>query len=459
MTVTLKLFSEHLIQSGLLSPDDLEAFIARCHPAPTTAQQLARDLIESGRLTKFQVSMIAQGKSRSLSLGIYEIRDILGAGGMGHVYLARHRRMNRLVAIKVLPPRVTSDPRAVERFHREVRAAAQLTHPNIVTAFDANEDKQVHYLVMEYVPGDDLATLVKSRGPFSISKAIACVIQAARGLHYAHSCGIIHRDIKPANLLLDRRGVVKILDMGLARTTMPDRVSADDDSDELGVILGTVDFMAPEQAHNTRRADARSDIYSLGCTLFMLLTGRPVFPYDTVKKKLRALQTEPAPSLQAARPEVSKELEAIYRQMVARNPNDRFQTMAQVIAALERCPARQAAVRTKSYSDPQLREMVLKKESTSERWRKAPIEIDFSFLEKLTVEEFGADAPQVRGVLPPLPRRRRFDRRTWFILLGAVAAGVLIFLLISVAVRAATPAHTRNDNFADFPFPRWGVAG
>ncbi len=399
MTVALEAFFQHVVHSNLLSREELDAFLARCQPVPATAQELAHELIASGRLTKFQVAMIVQGKGRSLTLGIYEIRDVIGAGGMGHVYLARHRRMNRLVAIKVLPPQVTEDPRAVARFHREVQAAAQLTHPNIVTAFDANEDKRVHYFVMEYVEGQDLATLLKHRGPLPIPKAISCVIQAARGLHYAHTCGIIHRDIKPANLLLDRKGIVKILDMGLARTTTQERTSAEDESADLGVLLGTVDFMAPEQALNTCRADARSDVYSLGCTLFTLLTGRTVYPHETLKKKLRAMQTEPARSLRAARPDISEELESVYQRMVARDPQDRFATMAQVITALERCSSRPASSPTKSYADPELTGMLtLRPEGDAASPRQAPLNIDFELPGK-------ADGGGVRCGYADRPRR------------------------------------------------------
>jgi serine/threonine protein kinase len=286
---------------------------------------------------------------------------------------------------------------------------------------------------MEYVEGQDLATLVKNRGPLPVPKAISCVIQAARGLHYAHTCGIIHRDIKPANLMLDRQGIVKILDMGLARTTTQERTSGPDESAELGVLLGTVDFMAPEQALHTRRADARSDVYSLGCTLFTLLTGDTVYPHETLKKKLRAMQTEPARSLRAARPDVSEELETVYQRMVARDPQDRFATMAQVITALERCSSRPASSPTKSYADPELTGMLtLRPEGDAAGPRQAPLNIDFSFLEKLTVEEFGVVTPTVRGVLPPLPRPRRFGRRTWIVLLGVAAAIVLILIAISL---------------------------
>ena len=347
MTVSLESFLADVVQTSLLSRQELERFLADCAPRPESANQLADQLVASDQLTRFQVAMILQGKGRSLTLGNYEIRGVIGAGGMGHVYLARHRHLKRLVALKVLPPRVTRDPCAVARFQREAQAAAQLTHPNIVSAFDASHDKRVYYFVMEYVDGQDLATLLKKQGPFSISQAVSCIIQAARGLHYAHGCGVIHRDIKPANLLLDSQGTVKILDMGLARST-----SYDNDEDDLGVLLGTVDFMAPEQALDIRQADVRSDIYSLGCTLFTLLTGDRVYPYATVKKRLKAMQTEPPPSLRSARSDVPSELEAVYQKMVTRYPRDRFQSMGQLIKALEDFSAGPSRNPLDGYGDP-----------------------------------------------------------------------------------------------------------
>ena len=207
---------------------------------------------------------------------------------MGQVFKAEHRRMKRVVAIKMLPPAVTKDAAAVARFQREVEAAAKLSHPNIVAAYDADEANGVHFLVMEYVEGKDLSALVKKDGPLPVAKAVDYVLQAAEGLEFAHGEGVVHRDIKPANLLLDKKGAVKILDMGLARIERPlamPPLQAELDR-HAAAIMGTVDYMAPEQAHGHAHADARADIYSLGCTLHYLLTGRPPYGGDTVLKRL-----------------------------------------------------------------------------------------------------------------------------------------------------------------------------
>jgi len=266
-------------------------------------------------------------------LGNYVILDKLGQGGMGMVLKAEHRRMERIVALKMLSAAVTKTPEALARFQREVKAAAKLEHPNIVTAYDADEAGGTYFLVMQYVEGSDLSALVREKGPLSVEQAVTCIVQAARGLEYAHQRGVVHRDIKPSNLLLAQERTVKILDMGLARLE-----SAGDDQDQLtgtGQIMGTVDYMAPEQALDTRHADARADIYALGITLWFLLTGRGVYQGESVMAKLLAHREAPIPSLPSACPDAPPPLDEIFARMVAKEPDARYQTMGEVIADLE----------------------------------------------------------------------------------------------------------------------------
>ena len=219
MSVSLERFVRHLTESGLMSATDIASFQDSLPPEkrPKNAETLARELVRANKLTKYQAQAVYQGKTKGLVFGQYVVLDKLGEGGMGVVLKAQHRRMKRMVAIKVLSSAAVKQAGVVERFHREVEAAAKLSHPNIVTAYDADEHQGMHYLAMEYVEGRDLAALVKQRGPLEVRQAVECILQAARGLQYAHSKGIVHRDIKPGNLLLDKEGTVKILDMGLAR--------------------------------------------------------------------------------------------------------------------------------------------------------------------------------------------------------------------------------------------------
>jgi len=276
----------------------------------------------------------AEERSKHQVVGEYTLLEELGGGGMGRVFKAVHRTLNRQVALKLLPPSPVQPPEAVERFHREVRALASLSHPNIVAVHDAGTADGAHFYVMDLVDGEDLSRLVKKHGPLTVELALDCILQAARGLEYAHAQGIVHRDIKPSNLILDHEGTVKILDLGIAR--FQPVAEASDDLTKTGCILGTVDYMPPEQALNTRRADHRADIYSLGCTLYYLLTGQPVYGGDTVMERLVAHREHRIPSLRDACPAAPDWLNSVFQRMVAKKPRHRYQSVTEVIAALER---------------------------------------------------------------------------------------------------------------------------
>jgi WD40 repeat protein len=276
----------------------------------------------------------------------YEVLGALGSGGMGAVYRARHRLMDRVVALKVIGGRLTASPAAVERFRREVQAAARLKHANIVAAYDADEAGGTHFLVMELVEGVSLARLVETDGPLSVREACICARQAALGLQHAYEKGMVHRDIKPHNLMRTPDGWIKILDFGLARL-VSESLAAGALTRE-GAVLGTPDYLAPEQAHDAHSADVRADVYGLGCTLYFLLTGQPPFPGDSLMQKLTAhLHATPWP-LHEIRPDVPVALSHVVARMLAKRPEDRYQTPAEVAAALTpflRAPARPEQVR------------------------------------------------------------------------------------------------------------------
>lgn len=337
-TISLEPFKQQIIALGLV-PDDV---LNQHTPSEVKdAEALSRLLVKRQLLTSYQAQQLLAGKGKSLVLGNYVILDKLGQGGMGMVLKARHRRMDRIVAIKILSANVTKNVNAAKRFQREVKAAARLEHPNIVSALDADEVNGTPFLVMQFVEGTDLSALVKKNGPLPVDQAVSCVLQAANGLKYAHEQGVIHRDIKPANLFLDRSGTVKVLDMGLAR--LESEGANQDELTGTGQIMGTIDYMAPEQAADTKNADVRADVYSLGVTLWYLLTGSALYPAGSTVMKLMAHQNQPIPSLCEACPAVTQALEIVFRRMVAKLPDERFQSMSEVITALEQCRSGQSS--------------------------------------------------------------------------------------------------------------------
>jgi serine/threonine protein kinase len=338
VTMTRDEFLKNLRDSGLFSPQEMgSALNALQETRADDGVRIAEELVAAGELTPFQAAAVRERQFGELVIGNYQVLDRLGAGGMGTVYKARHRRMKRVVAIKVLSRTVSQSETSVQRFQREVEAVARLSHPNIVMAYDADEAEVGHFLVMEFVNGRDLASAVSERGPLPIAEAVECIVQAARAMAYAHGQGIVHRDIKPANLLRDVTGVVKVADLGLARfnDTLGQPVAEVSALTQAGTIMGTVDFMPPEQALGLPNIDHRADIYSLGCTLYFLLAGRPPYQGATLMATLLQHREAPIPPLSAPWAGVPAALDQIFRRMVAKKPEERFASMDEVVKALE----------------------------------------------------------------------------------------------------------------------------
>lgn len=323
-------FWDLLRKSGILTEEQLGHLKLR--DFPEEPQAVADALVQRGILTPFQARQLLAGRYKGFRINQYVVQDIIGRGGMGAVYLAEHVELHRKVAIKVLVPAQGEDQRlALERFIREARAAAALDHPNIVRIFDVARHNNVPYLIMEYVDGETLQQVLERDGALPYEVAVEYIAQAAAGLQHAHERGFIHRDIKPGNLMRDKQGVVKILDMGLARS----HNTADNLTERLdkGAVVGTADFIAPEQALNQPNIDGRADIYSLGATLFALIIGKPPFEGNTTQKLLQH-QLRSAPRLSSLDSRIPKELCDVVARMLAKRPEDRYQTAAEVIAAL-----------------------------------------------------------------------------------------------------------------------------
>jgi serine/threonine protein kinase len=330
----------HRVESSQLLPSEKLTQFRQLAEAGETPANLAARFVKEGLLTPFQARVLLKGQSGVFFLTEkYKLLDHLGTGGMGKVFLCEHLILQRLVAVKVLAlkagPQGAARQGIIERFYREARAVAALDHRNIVRMFDADQTRGVPFMVMEYVDGVDLHKYVQTHGGLEVNRAAGYVRQAAEGLQHAHEAGLIHRDIKPSNLLLDRNGVVRLLDLGLARFLVDScRNEAVTQMFDANVILGTADFMAPEQAINSSAVDIRADIYSLGCTLYFLLSGRNVFEEGSLPQKMLAHQMKTPTPLRKLEPRVPPALEDVVQRMMAKKPEDRFATPREVVDAL-----------------------------------------------------------------------------------------------------------------------------
>ena len=274
-----------------------------------------------------------QPKAAPRRLGKYEVLKQIGAGGMGAVYLAKDTELKRLVALKVLPRERAANPTLVKRFKAEAQAAAQLRHDNIVAIYDSGETDGHLYIAMEYVDGTDLYEIIHKRGKVPVMRSLDIVKQVAAALQHAYQLNIVHRDIKPSNLLIRGDGAVKVTDLGLARSVDD---TLETDITRAGTTVGTVDYMSPEQGRNSKAADVRSDIYSLGCTWYHMLTGQPPFPEGSMTNKLQAHAVKPAPDPRADNEWVTEAMVAVLQRMMAKNPDDRYQTPEELLKDLSR---------------------------------------------------------------------------------------------------------------------------
>jgi eukaryotic-like serine/threonine-protein kinase len=376
--LSVSTFVEFLRTRNILRPGQLDQLAADPQMETAEPPRIAEMLVRRGWLTQYQADQLLQAEGQNLVVGPYVLLEPLGEGGMGQVFKARHRMLERIVAIKLIrEERISTDPEAIRRFQREARAAALLSHPNIVLIYDADCSGSTYFIAMEYIEGTDLARLVKEQGPLAVAQACDYVHQAALGLAHAHEKGMVHRDIKPSNLLASglnlkraehpsptavpgsgvatrviRRPVrpsairadgtessappvIKILDMGLARVVQGDDSHSQNASlTQEGSIVGTPDFIAPEQARDAHRVDIRADLYSLGCTFFYLLTGQAPFPNGSTIEKLLMHQLDDAPEVDKVRKDVPAEVSLIVRKLMAKSPGQRYQTPAELLAAL-----------------------------------------------------------------------------------------------------------------------------
>lgn len=330
-------FLESLAQCQLLSEDQCRQFAEKCEAQGRhDSKGQAQLAVDEGLLTVWQAKQLLAG-NRRLALGKYQLVDQLGVGRVGRVYKAVHSGLKTLVALKVMDDALVEDQEQMARFKREAQIAATLSHPNIIRAYDAESDGDMHFWVAEYVEGKDLEKWLEEQGTLPVRWTCECIRQAALALQYAHERGLVHRDIKPNNLLVtasdtNSKPNVKIVDFGVAFLTSLAKESARL-TDNMQT-LGTIDYIAPEQAKSSRTADIRADIFSLGCTLFKLLTGELPFPGKTSLQRLVARSSTDAPTIRSVKPDLPEGLDAVVAKMLAREKEDRYATPGEVAEAL-----------------------------------------------------------------------------------------------------------------------------
>lgn len=326
-------FLKNILRSGLLDRTRLQAALVNVpREQRNDARSLANHLIQGGHLSRFQAHKILKGSWRGLVLGPYQVLAPIGRGGMSAVFLARDDRSGELLALKVLP-RSRAEKRQRARFRREMRLSQQVDHPHLAATYSAGKIDNIYFIAMEYIPGQSLSRLVNTDGPLDIPRTARLISEVAAGLDYAHNQGLIHRDIKPSNIMVTPRDHAKVLDLGLALIEGEEVLDVTVVGGK-GYIVGTMDYIAPEQTTNAATVDRRADIYSLGCTLYFAIAGRPPFPGGTSKEKIRRQRTEEPISLFDLNPALPLPFVLLVQRMMAKDPDDRPYTAAEIVKEL-----------------------------------------------------------------------------------------------------------------------------
>jgi serine/threonine protein kinase len=390
-------FANDVVASGLVSRSTVDRERVGVEPDADgdAAVSFAKKLIEAGLLTNYQAKKLLGGSTKGFFLGGHRILRRLGQGGMGKVYLGLSEPDGFKVAIKVLQPRLAAPGgQALKRFRREMDLSQRIKHPNLARTIDVGEEDGVYFMIMEYVPGDSLYNVIRSGGPWRVPDAAKYFIQVTEGMEAAHAIGLIHRDIKPSNLMITPEGGAKILDLGLARAT------ADEDTPltRHNSLVGTLDYASPEQLSDATKADARSDLYSLGCTLYFTLSGRAPFEGGDIVNKIYKHKMEDPPPLEKISRGVPSAFAAIVRKLMAKEPKDRYQTAAELRTDLAR------------WADPKVVRSILGAEAEEARaFRPPPPELDDEDLRSLSSDSDSLSALRDLGDSEAAPVARRIQ--------------------------------------------------
>jgi serine/threonine protein kinase len=422
-------FLKTVLRSGLLDREQLQAALRAVPQAQRgDSDALADHLVKTGKLSRFQARKLLEGTALGLKLGPYQVLAPIGRGGMGTVYLARDGRSEQLLALKVLPPkRAREEERVLARFRREMEMCYRVAHPNLAWTYEVGVCQGVYYIAMEFIPGRSLYGLVSREGPLSVSRAARLFGEVASALEHAHMQGLIHRDLKPSNILVTPNDHAKVLDLGLAlmqgEAPTDRRIVGGQ-----GYVVGTMDYIAPEQADDASKVDARSDIYGLGCTLYFALTGRPPFPGGRTQEKIQRHRTQEPVPIAELNPSVPPGFIDIVRKMMAKHPDDRFASAAAVQEELEKWVA----------GEP-VRPMDQKEDEAYQHAVAALEAGEFDEADKGAEWAEGADEAKDGSSLksdvafalsrpPTLPRSPALD---WW-LLGTIGIGTLVLIVLAV---------------------------
>lgn len=424
-----------LEKSGIADQDELKESLgslsAKVDGSAVGTQELTDHLIESGIITQWHADKLLAGKYKGFFLDKYKLLGHLGTGGMSSVYLAESKNTRKKRAIKVLPKKKVSDKSYLDRFYREGKAAASLNHPNIVRVYDINNSGDTHYMVMEYVQGKDLYETVRDDGAMPIDEVVDSIYQSAEGLLHAHEKGMVHRDIKPANLLRTESNSIKILDLGLALFNTEGEESLTVLYNEK--VMGTADYLSPEQAVNSHEVDHRADIYSLGCTLYFLVTGRPPFDKGTLAQRIAMHQSKEPDSILDSREDCPQSLVDICTKMMRKNPDDRFADCNEVMKTL--AEFRNSPETFKLDLSPPT-PVVAKEPAPAKEVDTKPVAAKPSGPYAIDTMTPGASSARIAKA-PTIRRKRRKSTPKWLVpalIVGMIIALIVVLILVSQLV-------------------------
>jgi serine/threonine protein kinase len=431
-TPTVEEFLKTVLRSGLIDRRRLDAALAAAPPVQReTAPALADYMVRSGRLSRYQAQKLLKGTFVGLVLGPYQLLAPIGKGGMGQVYLARDHRVGQLAAVKVLSPR-KAEGRMLARFRREMEISLKVDHPNVALTYEAGEYNGAHYIAMEYIPGKNLYRLVQAEGPLRTARAARLFAEIASGLHHAHEQGLVHRDLKPSNIMVTPHDHAKVLDLGLAiiqgeEVTDPAIVGGK------GYIVGSMDYIAPEQTADATKVDRRADVYGMGCCLYYASSGQPPFPGGSRVDKIHCHRTqEPVPLLHL-NPSLPPAFVQIVRQMMAKDPARRYLTARAVEEDLRAWAAGETVQPLDNPDDSAFLESVAVLQAAE-----PPTDATFTNLGIVDWKEATAD--DATAPPPKSARRRRWKLpAAWWIGL-LVGVGVLLFVEVVAAIVMAFTA-------------------